>query len=135
MLVYLNVLIYILFNFQRPFSFTTFVVTICFLLSPSSNSLSVSLGLNLVNNCFSNLLNSFFKRFYQILSSCLRFLETSLILTSLFGVIIFISSIFVYLVLFFVIILHLSTSYICWHTRSSCHINFLINSFYQLLLF
>ncbi|MBA2907197.1 hypothetical protein FHU23_003867, partial [Clostridium saccharobutylicum] len=51
---------YILFNFQRPFSFTTFVVTFCFFLSPSSDLLSISLDLKAVNNFF-----HFFKALFQ----------------------------------------------------------------------
>ena len=60
--------LYILFNFQRPFSFTTFVVTFCFFLSPSSDSLSISLDLDHVNNFFQNFFALFSRRFLSLFS-------------------------------------------------------------------
>ena len=64
--------LYILFNFQRPFSFTTFAVTFCFFLSPSSASFSISLDLDHVNNFFLKLFCSFFKVFSKFVFSCYR---------------------------------------------------------------
>ena len=100
MLVYLNVFILILFNFQRPFSFTTFVVTFCFFVSHSSDSLSLSLGFDLVNNFFQIFQNSFKKGFYLISFNCLCLLATCFILT--YKIIAIIIHLLVYLIYFYI---------------------------------